>query len=108
MRASKRRLQNMRWEPKMEPWGKILMKRQEKKEKPAKETEMELGVERRKIRGRMLKKCKESRVSTRSMWSRVSRRLKSPWDLAPKKPLRAFREGEGPCPVFSECGYVWR
>lgn len=56
MRASKRRLQNMRWEPKMEPWGKILMKRQEKKEKPAKETEMELGVDRRKIRGGTLKK----------------------------------------------------
>lgn len=76
----------MRWEPKMEPWGKIFMNRQEKKENPEKETEMELGAD-RKIRGVTPKNCKESSVSTRSMWSIVSRRLKSPWDLAPKKPL---------------------
>lgn len=90
MRAGRRRLQTVSREPKMEPWGNTLMKRQAGKEKPAEETDGTRRKQEENQKSDTKEISGEGSFNEKHVIKRV-RRLKSPWDLAQKRPLRAIR-----------------
>lgn len=89
MRAGRRRLQTVSREPKMEPWGNTLMKRQAGKEKPAEETDGTRRKQEENQKSDTKEISGEGSFNEKRVIKRV-RRLKSPWDLAQKRPLRAI------------------